>query len=81
MRLEVMHHLQFVFDVTEKQIGSSQRIGRFIAAVVLQEPRLRAMLLRAWGQGMFRGRCDRACGVDRWEGLAPQGRARCHIEK
>lgn len=81
MRLEVMHHLQFVFDVREKQIGRRQRIGRFIATLVLQEPRLRATLLRAWGQRMFRGRHDRACGVDRWAGLAQQGRARCHIEK
>ena len=65
MRLEVMHHLKFVFDITEEQIGRRQRIGRFIAAVVLQERRLRAMLLRAWDQRMLRGRCDRACGVDR----------------
>ena len=28
MRLEVMHHLQFVFDIPEEQIGGRQRISR-----------------------------------------------------
>ena len=26
MRLEIMNHLQFAFDITDEQIGSSQRI-------------------------------------------------------
>ena len=27
MGLEIMHHLEFVFDITEEHIGSGQRIG------------------------------------------------------
>lgn len=81
MRLEIMNHLKFVFDITLKQIGSSQRIGRFIAAVVSRERLPRAMHPRAKGQRTLRGSCDCACGVDRSAGPAQQDRARCRMER
>ena len=37
MRLEIMHHLKFMLDITEEQIGSSQHISRLVDYCTLRQ--------------------------------------------